>query len=149
MWSTRITEAVRRAGATAVSLGTDGELAMALEAHELADEVSLAGAIVDLAGRRFDGVAAITRLHDARLPVMAVAQHDDQVTRRRALAAGASRVFSYQKFSTAGTRLVEGWLATAAPRPVDPPAAPRPVDPAAAPRPGGQTTAPARTEAAS
>jgi DNA-binding NarL/FixJ family response regulator len=140
MWSTRIAEAVRRAGATAVSLGTDGELVVALEAHELADEVSLAGAIVDLAGRRFDGVAAIARIHDARLPVMAVAQHDDQVTRRRALAAGASRVFSYQKFSTDGTRLVEGWLAAAAPRP---------VDPAAAPRTGGQTTAPARTEAAS
>jgi hypothetical protein len=71
---------------------------------------TLGGAIVDLAARRFDAVAAIGRLHASRLPVMAVAQHDDQLTRRRALAAGASRVFSYQKFFTDGTRLVEGWL---------------------------------------
>jgi DNA-binding NarL/FixJ family response regulator len=110
MWSTRIAEAVRRAGGTAVTLGSDAELAIALEAHELADQATLGGAIVDLAGRRFDAVAAIGHLHASRLPVMAVAQHDDQLTRRRALAAGASRVFSYQKFFTDGTRLVEGWL---------------------------------------
>jgi DNA-binding NarL/FixJ family response regulator len=110
LWSTRIAEAVRRAGGTAVTLGSDAELAIALEAHELADEATLGGAIVDLAGRRFDAVAAIGRLHASRLPVMAVAQHDDQLTRRRALAAGASRVFSYQKFFTDGTRLVQGWL---------------------------------------
>ncbi len=72
---------------------------------------------MDLAGRRFDGVAAIARLYASRLPVMAVAQHDDQLTRRRALAAGASRVFSYQKFFSDGTRLVEGWLAASASRP--------------------------------
>lgn len=110
LWSTRIAEAVRRAGGTAVTLGSDAELAIALEAHELADQATLGGAIVDLAARRFDAVAAIGRLHASRLPVMAVAQHDDQLTRRRALAAGASRVFSYQKFFSDGTRLVEGWL---------------------------------------
>jgi DNA-binding NarL/FixJ family response regulator len=115
LWSTRIAEAVRRAGGTAVTLGSAAELAIALEAHELADEATLGGAIVDLAGRRFDAVAAIGRLHASRLPVMAVAQHDDQLTRRRALAAGASRVFSYQKFFTDGTRLVQGWLDASAP----------------------------------
>jgi DNA-binding NarL/FixJ family response regulator len=115
LWSTRIAEAVRRAGGTAVTLGSDAELAIALEAHELADQATLGGAIVDLAGRRFDAVAAIGRLHASRLPVMAVAQHDDQLTRRRALAAGASRVFSYQKFFTDGTRLVEGWLDASTP----------------------------------
>ena len=115
LWSTRIAEAVRRAGGTAVTLGNDAELAIALEAHELADQATLSGAIVDLAGRRFDAVAAIGRLHASRLPVMAVAQHDDQLTRRRALAAGASRVFSYQKFFTDGTRLVEGWLDASVP----------------------------------
>jgi len=115
LWSTRIAEAVRRAGGTAVTLGNDAELAIALEAHELADQATLSGAIVDLAGRRFDAVAAIGRLHASRLPVMAVAQHDDQLTRRRALAAGASRDFSYQKFFTDGTRLVEGWLDASVP----------------------------------
>jgi len=115
LWSTRIAEAVRRAGGTPVTLGSDAELAIALEAHELADKATLGGAIVDLAGRRFDAVAAIGRLHASRLPVLAVAQHDDQLTRRRALAAGASRVFSYQKFFTDGPRLVEGWLDASAP----------------------------------
>jgi DNA-binding NarL/FixJ family response regulator len=115
MWSTRIAEAVRRAGGSAVTLGTAAELAVALEAHELAEEVTLGGAIVDLAGRRFDALVAIERLHASRLPVMAVAQHDDQLTRRRALAAGASRVFSYQKFFSDGPRLVGGWLSASAP----------------------------------
>ena len=115
MWSTRIAEAVRRSGGAAVTLRTDAELAVALEAHELADEATLAGAIVDVAARRFDAVVAIGRLRASRLPVMAVAQHDDQLTRRRALAAGASRVFSYQKFFSDGPRLVSGWLAASEP----------------------------------
>ncbi len=119
MWSTRIAEAVRRAGGAAVTLRTDAELAVALEAHELADEATLAGAIVDVAARRFDAVTAIGRLRASRLPVMAVAQHDDQLTRRRALAAGASRVFSYQKFFSDGPRLVSGWLSASTPGPAD------------------------------
>jgi hypothetical protein len=117
MWSTRIAEAVRRAGGTAVALGSEAELAVVLEAEDLAERATLSGAIVDMAGRRFDAVAAITLLGTVRLPVIAVAQHDDQLTRRRAREAGASRVFSYQTFFTHGTRLVEGWLAAAAPPP--------------------------------
>lgn len=115
MWSTRIVDAIRRAGGRAVPLGTDAELDIALEAQGLEDEPSLGGAIVDVAARRFDAVAAIGRIRAAHLPVIAVAQHDDQLTRRRALEAGASRVFSYRKFFEDGTRLVEGWLAAAAP----------------------------------
>lgn len=116
MWSTRLAETVRRAGGNAVQLSSDAELAIALEAQELGDEPALGGAIVDVAARRFDAVAAIERIRAARLPVIAVAQHDDQLTRRRALGAGASRVFSYRKFFEDGTRLVEGWLAAAAPQ---------------------------------
>jgi DNA-binding NarL/FixJ family response regulator len=111
MWATRITEAVRRAGGRPVQLGSEAELSVALEATALEDEQTVHGAIVDLAARRFDGVAAIERVAAARLPVIAVAEHDDQVTRKRALRAGASRVFSYRKFFEDGTRLVEGWLA--------------------------------------
>ncbi len=111
MWSTRITEAVRRAGGTAVPLGTEEELDVALEAYRLGDVNSISGAVVDLAARRFDGVAAIERVASARLPVIAVAEHDDQLTRARARKAGALRVFSYRKFFEDGTRLVEGWLA--------------------------------------
>ena len=111
MWSTRITEAVRRAGGSAVPLSTATELDLALEAYELGDVNSISGAVVDLAVRRLDGVVAIEHIAAARLPVIAVAEHDDQVTRKRALRAGATRVFSYRKFFEDGTRLVEGWLA--------------------------------------
>ncbi len=116
MWGTRITEAVRRAGGKPVQLGSDEELSVALEATALEEEKTIHGAIVDLAARRFDGVAAIERVAAARLPVIAVAEHDDQLTRRRALAAGATRVFSYRKFFEDGTRLVQGWLAADRPR---------------------------------
>jgi DNA-binding NarL/FixJ family response regulator len=114
MWSTRIAEAVRRAGGRPVVLRSEAELRIALEARELEEVTTLSGAIVDLAGRAFDGVAAIGHLHAARLPVIAVAQHDDRLTRRRARDAGASRVFSYARFFSDGPRLVEGWLAAAA-----------------------------------
>ena len=112
MWATRITEAVRRAGGKPVQLGSTEELEVALQATALEDEQTIHGAIVDLAARRFDGVAAIERVTAARLPVVAVAEHDDQLTRKRALKAGATRVFSYRKFFEDGTRLVEGWLPT-------------------------------------
>jgi DNA-binding response OmpR family regulator len=111
MWSTRISEAVRRAGGSAVPLSTTTELDLALEAFELGDVNSISGAVVDLAVRRLDGVAAIERIAGARLPVIAVAEHDDQLTRKRALRAGATRIFSYRKFFEDGTRLVQGWLA--------------------------------------
>ena len=115
MWSTRITDAVRRAGGTAVPLGSEAELEVALEAYRLGDVNSISGAVVDLAARRFDGVAAIERVAAARLPVIAVAEHDDQLTRARARKAGALRVFSYRKFCEDGTRLVEGWMAANVP----------------------------------
>jgi DNA-binding response OmpR family regulator len=113
MWSTRLTESVRRAGASAVRLASEQELAVALEAQALADEPTLSGAVVDLGGRGFDGVTAIGQVAQARLPVIAVAQHDDQLTRKRALTAGALRVFSYQKFFRDGPRLVGAWLTAA------------------------------------
>jgi hypothetical protein len=124
MWSSRIGEAVRRAGAQPVVLGTGDELAVALEAQEVGDRPSISGAVVDMAARRVDPADAIERIHAARLPVIAVAQHDDQVTRRRALAAGAGRVFSYRKFFEDGTHLVEGWLAASSASPTESTTAP-------------------------
>jgi DNA-binding NarL/FixJ family response regulator len=115
MWSTRIAEAVRRAGGRSVALGSDAELVVALEAYQLEDQQTIHGAIVDLAARRFDGVSAVEKVTKAGLPVVAVAEHDDQLTRKRALAAGATRVYSYRKFFEDGTRLVEGWFAAASP----------------------------------
>jgi CheY-like chemotaxis protein len=115
MWSTRIVEAVRRAGGAAVPLSTEPELDLALEAFEQGDVHSISGAVVDLATRRIDGIAAVARIAAARLPVIALAQHDDQLTRKRAITAGALRVFSYRKFFEDGTRVVGGWLAANAP----------------------------------
>ena len=109
-----------------------------LEAQTLGDEPTLSGAVVDLGLRGVDGVAAVGQVAAARLPVIAVAQHDDQLTRKRALDAGARRVFSYQKFFTDGPRLVAEWLAAASsPAPSSrapaglPPAASRSADPPA------------------
>ena len=116
MWSTRLTESIRRTGAPVVNLKTEDELTLALQADELAEEPSVRGVVIDLNGRRYDGVAAIGRVSAARLPVIAVAQHDDQVTRKRALGAGAGRVFSYQKFFTDGAHIVGRWLAAVEPR---------------------------------
>jgi DNA-binding response OmpR family regulator len=66
--------------------------------------------VVDLGSRRLDGIEAVRRVAEAHLPVIAVARHDDQLTRRRALDAGALRVFSYDKFFRDGPSLVAAWL---------------------------------------
>jgi hypothetical protein len=128
IWASRLVEAVHRAGAAPVRLGSERDLAIALAASDpvepLPDGVDPdqavppravpprpVGAIVDLLGRRYDGVDAIGRLSAARVPVIAVAEHDDLATRKRALGAGARRVFSYAKFFTDGPSLVATWLA--------------------------------------
>lgn len=116
IWASRLIEAVQRAGASPIRLSTQAELSTALQADSEAELSAadagraLVGVIVDLFGRRFDGVAAVQCAVAAKKPVIAVAQHDDLVTRKRALAAGAWRVFSYAKFFSDGPRLVEGWL---------------------------------------
>jgi DNA-binding NarL/FixJ family response regulator len=118
IWATRLMESVTRAGGIPIRMSTEAQLATALEADSLAElgpdeaDRAVVGVIVDLFGRRFDGIAAVERAAAAKKPVIAVAQHDDLLTRKRALSAGASRVFSYNKFFTDGPRLVEGWLRT-------------------------------------
>lgn len=117
IWASRIVAAVQRAGATAVRMGSDDDLAFALEAA-MAEDLDpsdpdprrIVGAVVDLFGHRYDGVEAVKAVHGAGLPVIAVAQHDDQETRGMALDAGALRVFSYNKFFEDGPALVRRWL---------------------------------------
>lgn len=125
IWASRLAEAVRRAGALPVRLSSERQLGVALDAAVLAEPLPdhlepdpaapprLVGAIVDLFARRSDAIAAVARITAARLPVIAVAEHDDLETRKRALDAGAQRVFSYNKFFTDGPRLVDAWLAAA------------------------------------
>jgi hypothetical protein len=123
IWASRIVAAVQRAGATPVRMGSDEDLAIALEAM-VAEEPDpsdphprrIVGAIVDLFGHRYDGVEAVKAASAVRLPVIAVAQHDDQETRGLALDAGALRVFSYNKFFEDGPALVRRWLTEPAER---------------------------------
>ena len=67
--------------------------------------------IVDLTARAYDGVEAIALAHAAGRPILAVGQHDDAETRRRALAAGAERVQPYRLLFEDGPRQMARWLA--------------------------------------
>lgn len=95
IWRSRLVAAVERAGAVPVR-----------DAGEAADL-----AIVDLNGRAYDGVAAISAAAVGGATVIAVAQHDDLETRKRALTAGARRVFSYQKMFSEGAQVVGDLIA--------------------------------------
>jgi hypothetical protein len=92
IWASRLDAAVRRAGANPVRVGG-------------------AVVIVDLGGRSYDGVAAVAVAAAAGHTVIAVAQHEDSELRRRALTAGARRVFSYNKMFSDGPQVVEDLIA--------------------------------------
>jgi DNA-binding NarL/FixJ family response regulator len=96
IWRSRLVAAVERAGATPVTGG--GEQPAPL-------------AVVDLNGRGYDGIAAVTAAAAAGATVIAVAQHEDLETRKRALTAGARRVFSYQKMYSDGPQVIADLLA--------------------------------------
>ncbi|HEU4920113.1 MAG TPA: hypothetical protein VFT20_10260 [Candidatus Limnocylindrales bacterium] len=102
IWSTRLIEHVRAAGGDGAPVRTIGALSQALPA---ADAV-----IVDLTARAYDGVVAVRRAAEAGRRVLAVGQHDDQVLRRRALAAGAEHVYAYRKLFEDGPATLAAWL---------------------------------------
>lgn len=91
IWASRLNAAVERAGATPVRQGGDA-------------------VVVDLNGRTYDGVAAVAAAVADGAPTIAVGQHEDLELRKRALAAGALRVYSYNKMHTDGPRLVAALL---------------------------------------
>ena len=92
IWTSRLRAAAERAGAMVVRGG--GDLV-----------------IVDLTGRAYDGVAAVEAAAGEGATVIAVGQHEDLELRKRALAAGAQRVYSYNKMFTDGPAVIAGWLA--------------------------------------
>ena len=106
IWSTRLTDALRAAGAEPVPVRSLSGLAATLPS---ADRV-----VVDLTARAYDGVAAIETSRAAGRPVLAVGQHDDRDLRRRALAAGADRVYAYRKLFEDGPRTLAAWLGASA-----------------------------------
>jgi DNA-binding NarL/FixJ family response regulator len=66
--------------------------------------------IVDLTARAYDGVEAIEAARAAGVAVLAVGQHDDHDLRKRALAAGADRVYAYRKLFEDGPATLGAWL---------------------------------------
>ena len=109
IWSSRLRAAVERAGTTSVVSSSVGQLATALAIWPAGSPV-----IVDLNGRAYEGIDAVRAASEAGHRVLAVGQHEDLELRRRALAAGARRVFSYNKLFSDGpavvTSLLEGKL---------------------------------------
>ena len=107
------------------SIGLDNDGIDAFIEHHLPYLATLPTAIiVSIAGANHDefvemakqldglpGVAAIELAHAAGRPVLAVGQHDDAGLRRRALAAGAGRVFAYRRLFEDGPRQLATWLA--------------------------------------
>jgi hypothetical protein len=106
IWSTRLVAQVRAAGAVPFAVRDAGAFAGALSGSRLA--------IVDLTAMAYDGVDAVALATTAGLRVLAVGQHDDRVLRRRALAAGAERVYAYRKLFDDGPRTLAAWLGTTA-----------------------------------
>ena len=102
IWSTRLADALRTAGAEPRPVRS---LAMLGDALPEVDRV-----VVDLTARAYDGVAAIQLARAHGLPVLAVGQHDDHELRKRALAAGAERVYAYRKLFEDGPATLGGWL---------------------------------------
>jgi hypothetical protein len=110
IWASRLTSLVKRAGAEATHATTASELDR--------DLVSAAGAIVDLTARNYDPVAAIERSRQAKREVICVGPHEDVALRRRAFAAGAMRVLTYNQVHSHGPTLIGRWLG----QPAQPPA---------------------------
>jgi len=106
IWADRLTRAVAVAGSSPVAVGTR----VAFDA-ELGDAVA---AIVDLTARAYDGIDAIERAAGSGVRVLAVGQHDDHATRKRALAAGAERVLAYRKLFEDGPDTIAAFLARGA-----------------------------------
>jgi len=107
IWSTRLIEQVRAAGADGAPIRSISALNQALPA---ADAV-----IVDLTARAYDGIVAVRRAAEAGRRVLAVGQHDDVQLRRRALDAGADKVLAYQKLFNDGPATIAAWLGLPAP----------------------------------
>lgn len=107
IWSTRLADGLRAAGAEPRPVRSLAALRGALPDVERV--------VIDLTARAYDGVAAIDAARAAGRPVLAVGQHDDHELRKRALAAGADRVYAYRKLFEDGPATLATWLAAATP----------------------------------
>ena len=107
IWSTRLVAHLRLAGAEPVPVLTLDALSRELPSCD--------GALVDLTALRYDGIEAVGVAAAAGVRTIAVGQHDDVELRKRALAAGAERVYAYRKLFEDGPKTLGSWLTLAAP----------------------------------
>ena len=103
IWADRLARAVEAAGGEPVREASLERFEASLTAGD--------AAIVDLTALAYDGVAAIEQAHAAGIRVLAVGQHDDHELRKRALTAGADRVYAYRKLFEDGPATIAAWLA--------------------------------------
>jgi DNA-binding NarL/FixJ family response regulator len=102
IWADRLTRAVEAAGAEPVRVGSLERLRGVLPGAD--------AAIIDLTALAYDGVAAIEAARTGGARVLAVGQHDDHELRKRALAAGAERVYAYRKLFEDGPATIAAFL---------------------------------------
>ena len=107
IWATRLADGVRRAGAEPVSVRSAAAFEAALP--------SVAGALVDLTARAYDGLACLRGASGAGVPSVAVGQHDDAPLRRSAREAGAAKVYAYRALFEHGDRELGAWVAALSP----------------------------------
>jgi CheY-like chemotaxis protein len=100
IWQTRLTSILEGIGAR-VDRRRSGL------AESLADADAM---VVDLTARSYDAIAAIEQGSAAGLRILAVGQHDDAALRKKALAAGAERVYAYRKLFEDGPATLVAWL---------------------------------------
>ena len=98
IWASRLRAAVEHAGGRTIAITR-------------ADQIGGALVVIDLGGRAYDGIAAVRAAASAGATVLAVAQHDDIDLRKAALAAGASKVLSYNKMFSDGSAVMERLMA--------------------------------------
>jgi DNA-binding NarL/FixJ family response regulator len=106
IWQTRLVGTLQAIGADAARARGDAELD---DAFAGVDAV-----VVDLTARTYDPIRAIEQAVAAGRRVLAVGQHDDAAQRKRALAAGAEKVYAYRKLFEDGPATLATWLGAAA-----------------------------------
>ncbi len=104
IWATRLADGIRRVGGEPVPVRSAPDLEAVL--------ASVAGCMVDLTARAYDGLACLAAATAAGVPAIAVGQHDDVETRRAARVAGAGRVYAYRTLFDHGDRELGAWIGT-------------------------------------
>jgi DNA-binding response OmpR family regulator len=102
IWADRLARAVETAGGEPVRVGSLERLRAVLP--------GATAAIIDLTALAYDGVVAIEVARAGGAPVLAVGQHDDLELRKRALTAGAERVYAYRKLFEDGPATIAAFL---------------------------------------